>query len=149
MIVDGRQHLPMSKEDSEETESDLSYAVVELKLKPIARVLKPKDERDFKFLVSCILKAIVGLHEHGICHRDIRMANILRAPSEWILIDFELAGRAGDRVFWNSRSLMRGSQYRKDQDLKQLAGVIEALSSIAGPSLLQFASELKRMESAA
>lgn len=149
MTVDGRVHLPVMEVDSEETDSELSYVLVDLKLKPIARTVKPRDETDFKFLVSCILKAIVDLHEHGICHRDIRMANILRAPSEWILIDFELAGRAGECVFWNSRSLMRGSQYREDQDLKQLAGVIEAFPSIAGPSLLQFAGELRKMESAA
>ena len=37
---------------------------------------------------------------------------------------------------------MRGSQYWEDQDLKQLAGVMEALPSIASPSFLRFASFL-------
>ena len=111
MTVDGRIHLPIVEEDSEEIDSELFYTLVELKLKPIARTMKPQDETDLKLLVSCILKAIVSLHEHGICHRGIRMAIILRAPLEWILIDFELVRKAGEYVFWNSRSLMSGSQY--------------------------------------
>ena len=50
MTVDGRAYLPIVEDDSKEINNKLSYALVELKLKPIARTVKPRDETDL-FLV--------------------------------------------------------------------------------------------------
>ena len=42
-----------------------------------------------------ILRSLDWLHRHGWVHRDVRWANVVRNNRNYVLIDYELAGRIG------------------------------------------------------
>ena len=51
------------------------------------------DERNIKILFSTILKAVSQCHKEGICHRDLKLENILmNENNEPILCDFGFSG---------------------------------------------------------
>ena len=127
MKVDGKVELPETSDMSQYSEEiicSLPFHQVVLRLSPVATAVGPANEDDLKHLVYCILTALSDLHANKICHRDIRMANILRSGKDWILIDFELAGKDGDDVFWSSSTLLLGSKYHTELDLQQLGRVV-------------------------
>ncbi|KAF0453620.1 hypothetical protein F8M41_001711 [Gigaspora margarita] len=69
---------------------DDSYKV---NLAPLGVSRKPKTEQEVKVAISCVLDALVDLHELGYVHRDVRWPNILKlTDNNWMLIDLECAG---------------------------------------------------------
>ena len=42
---------------------------------------------------------------HNFVHRDIRLDNVVKAMDGWLLIDWELAGRANQIVWWEGKLL--------------------------------------------
>ena len=46
-----------------------------------------------------IVRQLRRLHDDGICHGDIRAFNMLFGPTESCLIDFDFAGRPGEKVY--------------------------------------------------
>lgn len=48
---------------------------------------------------------MVDFHDAGYCHRDIRLDNVVRCFNRYLVIDLEVAGPLGERVFWHSNTL--------------------------------------------
>ena len=56
-------------------------------------------------LTKCMLTTLAVIHKEGFVHRDLREDNIVETQSGFCLIDWELAGRNGELVFWSGPSL--------------------------------------------
>ena len=56
-------------------------------------------------LAKCMLITLATIHKEGFVHRDLREDNIIETQSGFCLIDWELAGRNGEVVFWSGASL--------------------------------------------
>lgn len=67
---------------------------VYVKLTPVGARTEPRNTEQLRSLAESMLQLLVQLHAHGLVHRDIRSANVVRAGGEWVLIDWELAGAA-------------------------------------------------------
>ncbi len=93
--VDFHQALPQFGDtDSQQT--------VEIHLSPVGAAADPSTDEHLRSLVRDVLSALEILHQSGLVHRDVRMANVINFRSQWILIDFELAGRADEPVWFVS-----------------------------------------------
>jgi hypothetical protein len=65
------------------------YADVDLRMGACA-VQEAKD------MARACCQALKALHDDGIVHRDVRLANVVRlGPRQWMLIDYEHCGKAG------------------------------------------------------
>lgn len=72
-----------------------------------------------------MLTTLIAIHEAGFVHRDLRQDNMIETQSGFCLIDWELAGRNAEMVFWNGKSLpsevnLRHRPYVFTDDLWQL-----------------------------
>eukprot|EP00611_Tribonema_gayanum_P032689 TRINITY_DN987_c0_g1_i1.p1 TRINITY_DN987_c0_g1~~TRINITY_DN987_c0_g1_i1.p1 ORF type:complete len:236 (-),score=32.67 TRINITY_DN987_c0_g1_i1:165-872(-) len=105
---------------------------VELQLTPVAARWQLRDIRAAHQLCGDMLHALSAVHSEGFVHRDVRADNILLSSTSFVLIDWELAGRVDDAVFWQPRSehvppgVRQGSKWQTWMDLWQLGRVLEA-----------------------
>ncbi|CCI48367.1 unnamed protein product [Albugo candida] len=114
-------------------------------LQPVGFTKLPVNDLELIFALICVARALVGLHALGYVHRDIRWPNILCLGGDsYMLIDFENAGRNGDRMpdeLLGSRVLDPlvksddyGHVYRSCHDMYQFGRLIAETSD---PSLAQ------------
>ena len=66
---------------------------IDLRLEPVGARVRITGTSQLRSLVSCLLTTLKVIHEYGFVHRDIRLDNVVRATNDWLLIDWELAGR--------------------------------------------------------
>ena len=84
-------------------------------------------------LTKCMLTTLAVIHKEGFVHRDLREDNIVETQSGFCLIDWELAGRNGELVFWNRSSLpldvrLRNRPFVFTDDLWQLGMTLSRLA---------------------
>ncbi|KAL0055736.1 hypothetical protein WJX82_003925 [Trebouxia sp. C0006] len=84
-------------------------------------------------LTKCMLTNLAVIHKEGFVHRDLREDNIVETQSGFCLIDWELAGRNGELVFWNRSSLpldvrLRNRPFVFTDDLWQLGMTLSRLA---------------------
>lgn len=61
--------------------------------------LEKLQEWDDSVNLSRSMRAVIkALHKQGICHNDLRQANLMRRGKDPVLIDFETAGKIGGKV---------------------------------------------------
>ncbi|KAK9830079.1 hypothetical protein WJX72_009646 [[Myrmecia] bisecta] len=82
----------------------------------------------------------------GFVHRDIRLENVVQLFDEWILIDWELAGRADQRVWWHGKVLPEPvrnghAPYTVQTELWQVGRLIQ-MQLVASDGARQFAQRL-------
>eukprot|EP00611_Tribonema_gayanum_P023654 TRINITY_DN5017_c0_g1_i1.p1 TRINITY_DN5017_c0_g1~~TRINITY_DN5017_c0_g1_i1.p1 ORF type:complete len:591 (+),score=71.53 TRINITY_DN5017_c0_g1_i1:38-1810(+) len=82
--------------------TDNTFHKVELELTPVGAGWYLENEAALWHLCHDVLTALSAVHEEGFVHRDVRSANILYDTSGYFLIDWEVAGCIGDRVFWHA-----------------------------------------------
>lgn len=69
---------------------------VKLVLRPVCIETLPVNEAQLTVAIRCVLRALAAFHQRGFVHRDVRWPNVLQlSPTEWLLVDFELADVAG------------------------------------------------------
>ena len=88
-------------------------------------------------LTECMLSTLVAIHEADFVHRDLRVDNIIETQSGFCLIDWELAGRNAEMVFWSGPSLpsdvnLRHRPYVFTDDLWQLGKTLTRISTPRG-----------------
>ncbi|CCI45216.1 unnamed protein product [Albugo candida] len=121
------------------------------RLQPVGFTKLPSNDLELLPALICVARALVGLHALGYVHRDIRWPNILCLGGDsYILIDFENAGRNGDRMpdeLLESRVLDPlvksddyGHVYRSCHDMYQFGRLIADTSD---PSLVQLQMNLQ------
>lgn len=111
---------------------------VELELGPIGAIGVVRSEEDLLCMVRSVATTLKTVHSVGLVHRDVRWDNILKhgGPNDWLLIDWELAGFVGEKVWWQGKALppfaRRGQVYDVQGDLWQLGCMVHG-HTWAGP----------------
>ena len=98
-------------------------------------------------LVFCILTTLKHIHEHDCVHRNIRLDNVIKVTNGWLLIDWELAGRTNQLVWWEGRLLPDAVRHRIEPytcmtDLWQLGMLIKTAAVCADVAITSFADRL-------
>ncbi len=120
---------------------------VKLRLEPVGALVRITGTAQLRSLVSCILTTLKHIHEHDFVHRDIRLDNVVRVTNGWLLIDWELAGRTNQLVWWEGKLLPDGVKHRIEPytcktDLWQLGMLIKTAAVCADVVITSFADHL-------
>jgi len=65
-------------------------------LSPVGLQRLPESEDELGRAMFCVGKALIGLHNLGWTHNDMRWLNIIYKDKDWFLIDCEFAFKIGD-----------------------------------------------------
>ncbi|DBB12481.1 TPA: hypothetical protein ACH3X3_005284 [Trebouxia sp. C0006] len=136
---------PMPKQSKALCQSESCY--VRVRLEPVGALVAIIDTAQLRSLVHSLLTTLKHIHEHGFVHRDIHLGNVVRAKNGWILIDWELAGRANQFAWWEGRILPDGVKHRLEPyacktDLWQLGMLIRNAAVSADVAIASFADRL-------
>ena len=82
---------------------------VRLRLEPVGAVVCMTDAAQLHSMVFSLLSTLMYIHGYGFVHRDIRLDNFLKVTDGWLLIDWELAGRADQMVWWKGTNTGGGA----------------------------------------
>ena len=77
-----------------------STCLVHLRLQPAGARINLQSSQQLRNLVNSLLATLAPVHAAGFVHRDIRLDNIVKGPKGWVLLDWELAGRQNQSVWW-------------------------------------------------
>lgn len=88
---------------NQQTRNSVSF--VQLRLQPVGARISFKSNHQLRELVNSLLATLAPVHAAGFVHRDIRLDNIVKGPNGWVLLDWELAGRQGQHVWWTGKML--------------------------------------------
>lgn len=78
---------------------------VHLRLHPVGARISVRSNQQLCSLVNSLLAALAPVHAAGFVHRDIRLDNVVKGPNGWVLLDWELAGRENQYVWWTGQIL--------------------------------------------
>ena len=121
--------------------------LVTLKLRPVGMHVHIATLNELLGLIKQLLLTLTALHKQKWVHRDVRMDNLVRGPAGWLLIDWELAGPAGQHVFWNSTYLppevnAGHMPYTAAPDLWQVGRTIQRYHTLNIGATKHFANQL-------
>ncbi len=105
------------------------------------------DTAQLRSLVDSLLTMLKHIHECGFVHRNIHLGNVVRVKNGWILIDWELAGRANQFAWWEERLLPDGVKHRLEPytcktDMWQLGMLIRNAAVCPDVAIASFADRL-------
>ena len=111
--------------------------LVHLRLQPVGARISFQSSQQLRNLVNSLLATLAPVHAAGFVHRDIRLDNIVKGPKGWVLLDWELAGRQHQPVWWTGQILppavMSGSEpYTCKTDLWQIGQLVLTHAISAG-----------------
>lgn len=111
----------------------LDRVMVTLQLIPVGCKLYNMTMPQLRQLIKCMLTALMVIHAAGFVHRDVREDNMVATQSGFCLIDWELAGRNNEIVFWEGQSLpedvnLKIRPFVYTDDLWQLGQTIKHLA---------------------
>ena len=98
-------------------------------------------------LVSSLLTTLKHIHESDFVHRDICLDNVVRATNGWLLIDWALAGRTNQIVWWEGKLLPEGVKHKLEPYtcktvLWQLGMLVKTAAVSADVAIISFADHL-------
>ena len=119
---------------------------VRLRLEPVGALHRINDAMQLHSLVSSLLTTLKGIHDHEFVHRDIRLENVVKVSNGWLLIDWELASRANQVVWWEGKILPdlvkdKVQPYTCKTDMWQL-GMLNKAAAISDLAVMSFAIQL-------
>ncbi len=120
---------------------------VRVRLEPMGALVRITDIAQLRSLVYSLLSTLNHIHEYDFVHRDIRLENVVKATTGWVLIDWELAGRTNQFVWWEGNLLPDGVKHRLEPytcktDLWQLGMLIRNAAVSADVAIASFADHL-------
>ena len=121
-----------------------STCLVHLRLQPVGARISFQRSQQLCDLVNSLLATLAPVHAAGFVHRDIRLDDIVQGPKGWVLLDWELAGRQDQPVWWTRQILppavKSGSEpYTCKTDLRQIGQLVltHAISSAGSAAYAQ------------
>jgi len=128
----GTHNVDLAKEEPMNG-SLTGHVTVTLQLIPVGCKVHNMTLQRLLNLTKCMLTTLAVIHKEGFVHRDLREENIVETQSGFCLIDWELAGRNGELVFWNGPSLpsdvrLRNRPFVFTDDLWQLGMTLSRLA---------------------
>lgn len=78
---------------------------VNLRLHPVGARISLESNQQLCNLVNSLLATLAPVHAAGFVHRDVRLDNVVKGPDGWVLIDWDLAGRENQYVWWTGQTL--------------------------------------------
>ena len=122
------------------------HANVNLQLEPVGHSWYLSSPQRVHTFASSLLMTLQHVHASGFVHRDVRADNVVETPGGWTLIDWEMSGKEGAQIFWDSSAmppgLQRGSQWFARHDLWQLGKLIST-QSFATPEIKALGHDLQ------
>ncbi len=120
---------------------------VRLRLEPVGALVRITGIAQLHSLISSLLTTLEHIHECDFVHRDIRLDNVVKMTNGWLLIDWELAGRTNQNVWWEGKLLPDGVKHRLEPytcktDLWQLGMLIRTAAVSADVAVTSFADQL-------
>ena len=113
-----------------------SASLVHLRLRPVGARISFQSSQQLCNLVNSLLATLAPVHAAGFVHRDIHLDNIVKGPKGWVLLDWQLAGRQDQFVWWTGQVLpyavkSGGEPYTCKTDLWQIGQLVltHAISS--------------------
>ena len=130
----GVYNVDLAKEDPVNG-SLTGHVTVTLQLIPVGCKVYNMTLQRLLTLTKCMLTTLAVIHKEGFVHRDLREDNIVETQSGFCLIDWELAGRNGELVFWSGPSLpsdadLRNRPFVFTDDLWQLGMTLSRLAML-------------------
>ena len=126
------------------------HALVKLQLKPIGHSWNLNSHQRMVQFANSLLMTLKHVHDKGFVHCDVRADNVVEIPGRWLLIDWELAGKSGAEVFWDSLAappgVHCGSPWLASHDLWQMGKLIKDQLHGESLALAQFAERLQRAD---
>ena len=126
------------------------HALVKLQLEPIGHSWNLNSPQRMVQFANSLLMTLKHVHDKGFVHCDVRADNVVEIPGGWLLIDWELAGKSGAEVFWDSLAappgVHHGSQWLASHDLWQMGKLIKDQLHGESLALAQFAERLQRAD---
>lgn len=106
-----------------------NVSLVHLRLRPVGARISLQSSQQLRDLVNSLLATLAPVHAAGFVHRDIRLDNIVKGPKGWVLLDWELAGRQDQHVWWTGQTLPPGVKsgsepYTCKTDLWQISQLV-------------------------
>ena len=127
--VNGVKQVIKHPMDDVSLEIQSRTCLVQLRLYPVGARVSLESSQQLCSLVNSLLATLAPVHDAGFVHRDIRLDNIVKGPGGWILLDWELAGRENQNVWWTGQilppAIRDGSEpYTCKTDLWQIAQLV-------------------------
>ncbi len=105
MQVNGVKQLMKHPMDDVSQQTRSMTCFVQLRLHPVGARVSLNSSQQLCSLVNSFLATLAPVHAAGFVHRDICLDNIVKGPDGWVLIDWELAGRETQTVWWTGQVL--------------------------------------------
>ena len=120
---------------------------VRLRLEPVGALVCMNDAAQLHSMVFSLLSTLMFIHGYGVVHRDICLNNVMKVTDGWLLIDWELAGRANQTVWWTRMMLPdmvlhKVEPYTCKTDLWQLGMLIKSSAATEDVAVTSFADKL-------
>ena len=78
---------------------------VVLELRPVGARPSISSDTQLQHLVRSLLNTLRLWHARGYVHGDVRIDNVVKYFDDWILLDWEVAGKSGAFVWWRGQEL--------------------------------------------
>ena len=119
---------------------------VVLELRPVGARPSISSDTQLQHLVRSLLNTLRHWHARGYIHGDVRIDNVVKYFDEWILLDWEVAGKSGALVWWRGQELpmdvkAHRAPYTCQTDLWQIGKLIQRQPA-AGDAARRFADQL-------
>ncbi len=110
---------------------------IELHLFPVGARFHISTSDQLRSLTTSLLTTAAAMHRAGIVHCDIRAANVVQYCSDWVLIDWELAGPISTPVWWRAKETPPAAQLQGRwpiaADLWQIGRLIQGYTPLDPP----------------
>lgn len=112
---------------------------VHLKLQPVGARISLRSDQQLCSLVNSLLATQAPVRTAGFVHRDIRLDNIVSGPDGWVLLNWKLARRDNQHVWWTGQTLppavRAGSErYTCKSDMGQIGQLVLSRASPSASS---------------
>ena len=106
VLVNGVKQLMKHPLDDISQQTRNMTTFIQLRLHTVDARVSLNSSQQLCSLVNSLLATLAPVHSAGFVHHDICLDNIAVGPDGWVLIDWELAERENQIVWWTGQVLL-------------------------------------------